>query len=65
MPGQSKTKEKVSDQSNKSNDNNMDTDSDITEEESINKKIMLKFETVNGINSPWKWKKVFVNYNFA
>ena len=52
MPGQSKTKEKVSDQSNKSNDNNMDTDSDITEEESINKKIMLKFETVNGINSP-------------
>ena len=36
MPGQSKTKEKVSDQSSKSNDSNMDIDSDITEEESIN-----------------------------
>ena len=36
MPGQSKTKEKVSYQSNKSSDNNMDIDSDIREEESIN-----------------------------
>ena len=36
MPGQSKTKEKVSYQSNKSNDNNMDIGSDIREEESIN-----------------------------
>ena len=36
MPGQSKTKEKVSNQSCKSNDSNMDIDSDITEEESIN-----------------------------
>ena len=36
MPRQSKTKEKVSDQSNKTNDNNTHIDSDITEEESIN-----------------------------
>ena len=48
MPGQSKTKEKVSDQSSKSNDSNMDIDSDITEEESINliKKNMSKIETL-------------------
>ena len=36
MPRQSKTKEKVSNQSNKSDDNNMDIDNDIAEEESIN-----------------------------
>ena len=36
MPGQSKTLGNVSDQSNMSNDNNMDIDSDIREVESIN-----------------------------
>ena len=60
MPRQSKTKEKVSNQSNKSDDNNMDIDSDIAEEESINliKNYVKIWNTANGINSPWKWKRV-------
>ena len=60
MPRQSKTKEKVSNQSNKSDDNNMDIDSDIAEEESINliKNYVKIWNSANGINSPWKWKRV-------
>ena len=50
MPGQSKTKEKVSYQSNKSSDNNMDIDSDIREEESIN---LIKKFCQNLKHSKW------------
>ena len=67
MPGQSKIQRKASNQSNMANDNNMDIDSDIREEGSLNliKKYVKIGNSVNAVNSLWKWKRVFMNYSFA
>ena len=53
MPGQSKIQGKASNQSNMANDNNVDIDSDIREEGSLNliKNYVKIGNTVNGVNS--------------